>query len=201
MVGLTIDCLFLSTEDDHYEEEEEYFEEDEEYEEDPDVARMQAAKKAAEDAKKAAAQKAATDAKKAAASKPKKQEPAPVKVAEPEPEKPLTNDQKKQIEDDLRKMNYQLSAELFGGVSVSAISRPSIKLPRDETFETYEPKTDAEFELFAEYIGGHIAVNSVRVFALFHGANTIASLAFQSSPSSLNTYFPSSVYFITLNLG
>lgn len=189
---LTLRFAFLPLEDDHYEDEEEYYEEDEEFEEDPDVARMQAAKKAAEDAKKAAAQKAAADAKKAAASKPKKQEPAPVKVAEPEPERPLSSGEKKKIEEDNRKMNYELSAELFGGVSVNAISRPSIKLPRNESFETYEPKTDAEYELFAEYIGGHVAINSVRFHCPFHKRNQHRICALQSPPPSPTAYSPCS---------
>ena len=155
---LILNFYFSGLDDDHFDDDEEYYEEDEEYEEDEDVAAAVAAKKAAE-AKKAAAAKA--QASKKAAAKPKV-EPAPKKVAAPEPEKPLTSDEKKKIEEDNRKMNYELSAELFGGVDVKAISRPDTKLPRDETFESYHPKTDAEFELFAEYIGGHIAIHSVR---------------------------------------
>lgn len=146
-----------SLDDDNFDDDDDYYEEDEEYEEDPDVAALAAAKKAAE-AKKAAA---AQVSKKAAAAK-AKAESAAKNTAAPVVPEVSSKDQKKKIEEDNRKMNYQLSAELFGGVDIASISRPSIKLPEDSTFETFTPKTDAEFELLAQYVGGHIAISSVR---------------------------------------
>lgn len=140
-------------EDDHYDD----YDEDEEYEEyDEEEEDIALAKKREEEkkaAKKGEAKQASTKARAA---------PAPKKTAAPAPAAPLTDSDKVKIEEDNRKMNYQLSAELFGGVELSPISKPDITLPNDQTFESFTPKTEAEYELFAQYIGGHLAVQSVR---------------------------------------
>ena len=151
-----------SVEDDHYDD----YDEDEEYEEYDEEDEDIALAKKREEEKKAAAKKA--EAKKAA-SKPKAA-PAPKKTAAPAPAAPLTDSDMLKIKEDNRKMNYQLSAELFGGVDLSPISKPDIKLPNDQTFESFTPKTEAEYELFAQSIGGHLAVQSVRKFTFqtFH---------------------------------
>lgn len=146
-------------EDDHYDEDEydeEYYEDGEEV--DAAIVEKRAEAKREEEAKAARAKEAAA---KKAASKPKA-EPAPKKSASSAPSAPLTNVDRMQIEKDNRKMNYDLSAELFGGVEITAPQRPDIKLPNNQTFENFTPTTEAEFQLFAQYVGGHLAVNGVR---------------------------------------
>lgn len=142
-------------EDDHYDD----YDEDEEYEEYGEEEEDYALAQKREEDKKAAAKKAAQATAKKAPAKPKA-EPAPKKVATPAAAVPLTTEDKLKIKEDNRKMNYQLSAELFGGADTTPISRPDIKLPEGQTFESFTPKTEAEFELLAQYVGRHIAVNS-----------------------------------------
>lgn len=146
--------------DDYDEYEDEYYEEDEE--EDEDYAMAQKVKEN-KSAKAAAAAKQAS-AKKQAAVKPKV-EPAPKKTAPaPVENKPLTNDEKAKIEEDNRRSNYKAAFDLLGGDGPVRYAPPTVKLPEGKTIETFVPSTDEDFDLLAEYIGGHLAVYSVRTF-------------------------------------
>lgn len=151
--------VLLRIEDDNFEDEE--YDEDEEYgeyDEEEDVAVVE---KRAE-AKKAAQAKAASASKKTPATKPKA-EPAPKQTASSAASaKPLTSEDKQKIELSNRKMNYELSAELFGGVDIASPSRPDFKLPGNQNFETFTPQSEEDFELFATYVGGHLAISGVR---------------------------------------
>jgi hypothetical protein len=157
---LRFSCFFDS-EDDNYDD----YDEDEEYEEyDEDAEEDTALTKKREEEKKAAAQKAAP---KKAAAKPKA-DPAPKKVAaEPAPSGLSLSEQQAKNKEANRKMNYELSAELFGGIEVEVINRPSITLPNGQTFETFQPKTEDEFDIFAQYVGEHLAISSVRKNNIF----------------------------------
>jgi hypothetical protein len=71
-------------------------------------------------------------------------------------------DHKRKIEESNRKMNYDMSAELFGEIKISSLAAPSITLGEGKSLENFEPSTEKDFELLADYLGAHVAAKQVR---------------------------------------